>query len=148
MAHHRDDAVRYLHECTALEYILLGDLREILEEPIDAQNRKWLLAVLDALLDTIPREMELQRDGGYLADVIEEFPNWSPIVGQLQERQERLYRDLGRLRDRAAWDEPVEEIAGDVRRELQQWMHGFAAHQRHQRRILQTAFNLDVGAGD
>ncbi len=47
-----------LEDYTALEYILLGDLRDLLEEPADHFTRSWLVAVLDALLDTLPR-----RDG-------------------------------------------------------------------------------------
>lgn len=139
---------RALHECTALEYILLGDLRELLDEPLDDQNKRWLLAVLETLLDTIPQEMALLEDGGYLDSVTDEFPNWSPLVVQLQREHASLTEDLSRLRDRIAWGESIAELTDELHCDLRRWMTCLAAHQRHARRIVQTAFNLDVGGGD
>ena len=34
--------VRLLEQYTSLEYILLGDLRDLLEEPPDDESRRWL----------------------------------------------------------------------------------------------------------
>jgi len=65
-----------LEDYAAMEYILLSDLRDLLEEPADDMTRKWLRAVLDALLKTLPWELELQDAGGYLSEVLEQYPNW------------------------------------------------------------------------
>lgn len=35
---------------TSLDYLLLGDLRGLLEEPFTADNRRWLLTILDRLI--------------------------------------------------------------------------------------------------
>jgi hypothetical protein len=38
------------HGDRGLEYLLLGDLRQLLDEPASRENRRWLLSVLDRLL--------------------------------------------------------------------------------------------------
>jgi hypothetical protein len=137
-----------LEEYATLEYILLGDLRDLLEEYPDESNRKWLFAVLDALLDTLPREFQLRCEGGYLAEVVEQYPNWMPQVEQLRDEHEMLYANLGELRSRIAARSPFSLIASEVRRDLMGWMRSMLAHHRHERRMVQTAFNLEVGTGD
>lgn len=141
-------AGQLLGEYAALEYILLGDLRDLLEEPADKETCRWLLAVLDALLDTLPREMELQEQGGYMEEVLEQYPNWSDQVDQLQHEKRALYVKLRQLRDGISREHRYSKIAEEVRTGLRDWMSSLAAHHRHERRILQTAFNLDVGTGD
>ena len=137
-----------LEECATFEYILLGDLRDLLEEPTDEMTCKWLLAVLGALLQTLPRDFELQDEGGYLAEVIEAFPNWSVQVDRLLQERETLFSNLRRLRERITQEIPFSEIAQKVRHDLHGWVTSFVAFQRHERRLVHTAFNLDVGVGD
>jgi len=140
--------VRLLENFSALEYILLGDLRDLLEEPADAENRKWLIAVLDALLDTLPREFDLEEADGYMSEVLERYPNWSTQVEKLQRDHERLFEKLKELRGRAARGAWISPIAGDVRRELRDWILTLVAHNRNENRLLLTAMNLEVGTGD
>ena len=64
---------------SVLEYLLIGDLRDLLEETPDDETRRWLLAVLEELLDLLPNEFEYEDQGGYLADVCEQNPNWSVV---------------------------------------------------------------------
>src|SRR5262245_36103537 len=66
-----DSYARY----SVLEYLLLGDLRDLLEEPPDTETRRWLLAVLEELLNLLPNEFEFEDQGGYLSEVREQFPN-------------------------------------------------------------------------
>ncbi|HUG94304.1 MAG TPA: hemerythrin domain-containing protein [Planctomycetaceae bacterium] len=132
----------------ALEHLLLGDLRELLEEPPDRQNRRWLLVILDGLLETLPRQFLLEEQGGYLAEVLDQYPSWRPQVDGLRRQHGELYATLDRLRDRVAGGRPFGHAAADVRRELRDWMHRLIAHNRHENRILQTAMNLEVGTGD
>lgn len=138
-----------LEEYASLEYILLGDLRDLLEEPSDELTSKWMRAVLDALLDTLPRKFKLQEHGGgYLAEVLEQYPNWYAQVDELQRQQRALYAKLSRLRGRVAEAVPYTEIAESTSNDLRAWMQSLLAYHRHERRMLQTAFNLEVGGGD
>src|SRR5260221_8654966 len=66
---------RLLEQYTSLEYILLGDLRDILEESLDRESRRWLIAVLDALLETLPREFDLEEHDGYMAEILYSYAN-------------------------------------------------------------------------
>jgi hypothetical protein len=137
-----------LEEYTALEYILLGDLRDVLEEPANHYTRGWLIAVLDALLDTLPREMEIKEASGYLNEVLDEYPSWYRHVEELQNEERLLFLSLQALRDRLETSESYAYAADRVKSSLRQWMTRLTAHHRHENRILQTAMNLEVGVGD
>jgi hypothetical protein len=139
---------RLLQQYSSLEYILLGDLRDLLEEPADAENRRWLLAVLDGLLETLPREFDLEDEDGYMSEVLERFPNWARQVERLHHDHDQLFAKLKELRgriDRGSWIAP---IANEVRRDLRSWILTIVAHNRNETRLVQTAMNLEVGVGD
>jgi hypothetical protein len=137
-----------LEEYAALEYILLGDLRDLLEEPADRYTRRWLISVLDALLDTLPREMAIKESSGYLNEVLDEYPSWYRHVEELQNEQQLLFLSLQSLRERLDTSESYDHDAVRVRSALRRWMNRLMAHHRHETRLLQTALNLEVGVGD
>jgi hypothetical protein len=137
-----------LEEYAALEYILLGDLRDLLEEPSDRYTRPWLIAVLDALLDTLPREMAIKESAGYLSEVLDEYPSWYRHVEELQNEQRLAFLALQMLRDRLDTPQSYEHDAARVRGALRQWMTRLTAQHRRENRLLQTAMNLEVGVGD
>ena len=137
-----------LEQYTTLEYILLGDLRDLLEEPVDEETRRWLLVVLDALLDTLPREFRLEDEDGYMAVVLEAFPNWAGRVERLHHDHHRLFLKLQELRGRINCENWIAPIANEVRRDLRDWMLTLIAHHRAETRLVQTALNLEVGVGD
>jgi len=139
---------RLLEQYSTLEYILLGDLRDILEEPPDAESRRWLMAVLDALLDTLPREFGLEEIDGYMTEVLERYPSWTNRVERLHSEHELLFSKLKELRGRVERDIWVAPIANEVRRDLRDWILKLNAHHRGETRLMQTAMNLEVGAGD
>jgi hypothetical protein len=70
---------RLLNRYSTLEYILLGDLRDLLEEPPDEETRRWLVAVLDALVKTLPREFDLEDEDGYMSDATPTGPARSTV---------------------------------------------------------------------
>ncbi len=137
-----------LDQYATLEYILLGDLRDLLEDSDDEVTCKWLLAVLEALLDTLPREFDLEEQGGYLAEVLENYPNWVEEVDRLRSQHESLFNRLAELRQQILGRTSYAAIADQLRRDLRDWMMTLIAHHRHENRLLQTALNLEVGVGD
>ena len=141
-------ACETLEDYTALEYILLGDLRDLLEERADQYTRRWLVAVLDALLDTLPRQMALKETSGYLNEVLDEYPSWYRHVEDLQNEQRLLVLSLQALRDRLETPGPYQRDAARVKTAVRQWMNRLMAHRRHETRLLQTAMNLEIGCGD
>ena len=136
-----------LQRCAELEYLLLGDLREMLEEPITPQSRKWMLAVLDALLDTLPQEHRLKSVDGYLTEVLEEFPNWAGRVNRLEAHYYELFDRLSDLRDELEVDIPEKQSVPMLRYSLQEWMEALADHQAQESDLLVAALNTDIGGG-
>ncbi len=149
MSNFQNDACDWAanEESAALEYILLGDLRDLLEEPVSDDTRQWLIPVLETLLGTLPRE-ECAGDGEYLSPVLERYPNWYPQVDRLQREHRALFERLSELRNRLVRQQAIERIAEQLRADLRDWMAALHAHHRHENRILQTAINLEVGGGD
>ncbi|REJ74355.1 MAG: hypothetical protein DWQ34_23550 [Planctomycetota bacterium] len=137
-----------LRQCYEFEYILIGDLRDLLEDPFDDENRRWLVAVVDALLETLPREFELKSQEGYLADVLEEFPNWDSEVARLEQQYAVLCSRLAQLRERIMSRNPLQEISERLKIELEAWMDAFARLHRDEQQLVLSAANLEVGAGD
>jgi hypothetical protein len=129
----------------ALDSILLEDLRDLLRDEFDGETRKWLLVVLDELVGTLPREFHLREEGGYLADVVERFPNWSDRVDRLHHEYENLIEGLHELRDEMMQTDWAAESATHMRRELAEWVNCMVAQDRHERRLMQLATNLDIG---
>src|SRR4051794_23629688 len=76
-----------------LEYLLLGDLRQVLQEPAGTQTSRWLLAILDMILVGRPQ----LRPSVYL-------PTQSAEGSHRQKCLESasLIEKLRRLRDRIA----------------------------------------------
>ena len=95
---------RKLERYTSLEYILLGDLRDILEERPDDESRRWLLAVSDhdvGWVDGRPvrllwfaRETEFWSTELYLPGDVREFPD-EVLVEHLDRAQEGWYQGVG-----------------------------------------------------
>lgn len=137
-----------LHRLSELEYILLGDLRDVLEEEPDEQNRKWTIAIVDTLLETLPVEFHLREVGGYLSEVREEKPTWDSQIRQLQLEHTTLVEQLQQLRAKLEDRHPFCEISNRLRHDLQEWMKSLNAHNRHESRLIQQAMNLETGAGD
>ena len=144
--HGRTESLRRISE---LEYILIGDLRELLEWPIDGQNLRWISVVLDALQETLPKQFELkQQQGGYLQEVLEVQPNWECHVLSLETEHDQMCVRLQQLRNELPNAVKVEFLARTLRTELKGWMQAFVAHNRRESRLLQTAMNLEIGCGD
>lgn len=99
------------------EYLLLGDLREALEEPASVQRDRWLLTLVDAVLSVRPRSGHASHKPQFnrLGTLID------PAECLLQERT-GLYAKLQRLRDRLAHCAPYALLANDVRYDLQDLM--------------------------
>lgn len=89
-------------------YLLMGDLRQLLDDPSDLQSGRWLLAILDRLLAIrVPLEAILAMRHAFGTD-------WRDITAL----DAPFYAKLQRLRDRVAHRKPYVVLANDVRCEL------------------------------
>ncbi len=130
---------------TRLEYLLLGDLRAILDEPNETRDKRWLLAVLDSLLETIPREFELREEGGYMAEVIEYRPELCDVAESLFGEHDRIFDMLAALRERVGQNLDATSLEDQLTAELRDWMLLLMKHNRRERRVYQTAMCMEHG---
>jgi hypothetical protein len=137
-----------LADCNEFQYLLLGDVRDLLEESPDETTKKWLLAVLNVLVDLMPQERRLHEDsGGYLAEVLEEFPEWNRQVMRLHLRKLHLDYSLRELRNRIRDEGSWVDIADQLSAELRDWMKLFTNLHRAESSLIVNAMLLDVGGG-
>jgi len=142
------DADVDLRKCCEFEYILIGDLRDLLDDEQSEENRRWTLAVLDALLDTLPKEFALKSQDGYLSEVLDEYPSWDNSVERLRLQHVALHRRLTELRVRMVANAQLQGLADRLRSDLETWIVAFSDLQHAERRITFAAMNLEVGTGD
>lgn len=137
----RENYARY----SVLEYLLIGDLRDLLEEPPDNETRRWLLAVLEELLSLLPAEFEFEDQDGYLADVCEQNPNWSNRVEQLHHQREDLYSNLLELRNHISGEHSFEFIASEVKPKLSEWIAAARRYRDQEQRLVISSFDTTFG---
>lgn len=144
--HHRITEIQSIAECREFQYLLMGDLRDLIDDPQDESNRQWLLSVLEVLIQLMPRERVLhQEGGGYLNQVLEEFPTWDQQVLTLQLKKlhldyslRELYR---RIRRNKSWIAHADQVSG----ELRDWMELFKQLHRAENSLIMDAMLLDIG---
>ncbi|MCA9079063.1 MAG: hypothetical protein KDA58_00830 [Planctomycetaceae bacterium] len=137
---------RLVH-CRELEYILIGDLRDLLDDPPCDETGQWLLAVLNTLLETLPQDFELSSQNGYLDSVLAEYPHWEPVVERLENQRYELYRRLISLRNKLQVNASYTALADMLKGELTTWMSAFKVLRQHEQRLVLLSTHLDEGAG-
>lgn len=133
---------------SALEQLLIGDLLDLLDDPYGPEISTWLLTIVNALLRILPREFCSEEAGGYLAEVLEEYPSWDRQVRALHEEHSRLYARLRELRQDIAREQAGPELSPRIRLGLDEWIHQLNDHNGRETALLHTALNLEVGVGD
>lgn len=137
-----------LLQYSELEYLLLGDLRALLDEPGESRDKRWLLAVLDSLIETIPREFELREQGGYMSELLNDHPQLADVAQTLYLEHARIFSMLSDLRLRIAQDLNATALEDQLMMELRDWMLLLMKHNRAERRVYQTVVLAVHGGGD
>ena len=130
----------------ALEYLLLGDLRELLEEPETEQTRHALPVLVNGLLDNRLHHSQLKGNGAYLSGVLEKWPNRQSDIDLLRCEKATRYSALETLRSQILRGLPSATTTNNLRHDVQHLMRLVVAIHQHETRPVQTAFNF-VGAG-
>ncbi len=108
-----------------LEYLLLGDLTDLLSEDYDEENRKWILVVLEGLLDAIPAEKRRERFSKLRA-TYPDSPGMLKSLDQLEYEHDAMIYQLRRLRNRVAWRlSLLDVVAAEVVLDLKRWLVTF-----------------------
>lgn len=147
--HTRISQIHSMAECNEFQYLLLGDVRDILDETPDESNRRWLLAVLDVLVCLMPRERHLHdQSGGYLNEVLDVFPGWSRKVLQLHLKKLRLDYALRECRDRIRCEKSYVAVADQLSSELCDWMKVFKEVHQAESSLLMDAMLMNTNTAN
>lgn len=126
-------------ESWTLEYLLLGDLVELLQEPYDEENRRWLLVVLDGLLDAIPAEGRLDRLR-WFQSFFRHSESLQTALIRMELEYEELIFQLRKLRNRVAWRlSLLEVLAAEVCCDLKVWLQNFQQFSAREAEFRRTA---------
>ncbi len=128
-----------LSQCRKLEFMLLGDLRDVLHEEPNVQTRNWLLLIVDELLRRLPEEYDLCTRYGYLNHVLREFPEWEALVDRLENQYLALYKRLLLSQEHLQSGQDFSVLAGSLRLELRSWIGAFTVLHRHEARLQKIA---------
>ena len=138
-----DDAS--MHACQSLETELIDDLRCLLDRPSTAKTRQTLLVILDQLLVSLPRHLELACREGYLAEVLRIRPTWHRQIESLHGANIWCYSALQELHDHVKRESPSATIETKDSGDIDIWVRSLLAIRGHETRLLQRAFTLDIG---
>ena len=128
-----------------LEYLLIGDIRTLLEEKFDSQTRSSLLVLMNRLILSLPDVLELSSKKGYLNTVIERRPSWSRQINALYQANLDCVSSLTLVRDDLENDTPKAAISKELELKLRNWIKSFSAMRCQESTMLQEAFTLDLG---
>ena len=128
--------------------LLTGQLADLLAEPAENATTLCVVELLDAMLDNLREQFRLEEEQDYLADVLQQYPNWHPEVEHLRQQHSLLHNQLRDIRRRvaAAGDRPT--VRYQTRRQLRDWINTYNEHERRETQLIQDAFTLETGAGE
>ncbi|MDA0591267.1 MAG: hypothetical protein O2820_25825 [Planctomycetota bacterium] len=129
-----------------LIWLLMGDVAEILDDGLDAENISWLGPVLDVLMETMACQQ--RNETGYLTEVLVEFPNWSSQVDRLRSERSALDRSLEDLQARIRWSLPVDMLAFRLQVQVRNWLNRMQLHRCEERELVQAVWYNDIGTCD
>jgi len=138
--------IQTLNACFELEYLLLGELRELLDELDTEHSRASILLILDRLLVNFPRQLKLKAEGKYLSKILESYPEKGDAESLRFDDQGRVVV-LQQLREAVAAGAPCSEIASEIQRELYGWMKALADDRTGERRMIGKANRFEADSG-
>ena len=137
-----------LPDYDALIHLLLDDLLEMLDGRINEEEHRWSMTLLEKVQEYLHRQFTVEESGGYLEEVLEEFPSWQPLLRTLQGEHKHLLQDFCELRNELSGCQTSTPLALRLQREFRMWVRRFRNHQHREAQVLQKAYTLDVGSGE
>lgn len=134
-----------LTDCHKTESRLIGELRQLLNQPATALTRQAILTILNCLLDNLPLHIELASQGGYLIEVRRLRPSWQRQIKALQRANVCCLSSLHELRNHIRHESPSERIDTRECGEIKTWIRSLRSLREHECQLLQNAFAIDIG---
>lgn len=142
------ETIGCLRHVQQLLQLLLDDAVELLAEQADDENEQWLAAIVDKMLANLHEQFQIEEQDGYMADVLERYPEWHPQVLHLQQEHQLLEDQLREITTRMRRERLCGRLSRECRRQLQDWITWYREHQRRETALVQEAFVLEVGEGE
>jgi len=142
------ETIEALRHVEGLLQLLLDDVAEMLTEPAHNENDRWLVAVVDKMLANLREQFRTEEQGGYMSEVLEQYPAWHPQVLHLQQEHQLLETQLKEIALRLRNEHAGEIVTRECRRQLEDWINWYRQHQRRENALVQEAFVLEVGQGE
>ena len=138
-------AVRQPQQCTTLTWLLVGDIREMLQDHLDEEAIHWLRPILDALITAMCEQSELTSREGWYNDLLGSFPHLISRVARIEAEQNELCKSLRELRNGIERDIPLDRLAKELEADLNSWVDLLARHSRREAVLMQDVWYTEIG---
>ncbi len=149
------DDTSYLEQVRAEHYGLEQVLHQLTETMATAQAQQWpasstrhLVVLLTELINQMECHFAQEEVGGYMEEALSRAPRFSAQVAVLLRQHAEFANELRDLlaRSQGGGDNP--EFWKQLRAELQALLKRLKAHEAGENRIIEAAFNEDLGLAD
>lgn len=137
--------VRQPQQCTTLTWLLVGDIREMLQDHLDEEAIHWLRPVLDALINAMCEQSELTSREGWYDDLLGCFPHLISRVARIEAEQNELCKSLRELRNGIERDIPLARLARELEDDLNSWVDLLTRHSRREAVLMQDVWYTEIG---
>jgi hemerythrin len=110
-----------------------------------AKGPAELIARLERACTDLAAHFQLEEENGYLEDLRRRSPHLEHEIEQLRQEHRDLARSLKTVLAAAREGTAAEEA---VRQEVRHWINSVRKHERHENRLVQDAYNVDLGPED
>lgn len=149
MEHQRKSvSVQYaksLKSCWDLEYILIGDLRQLLDEGQLSKIRMPLLVIINRLLQNLPDLLRLSSEDGFIATVPKICPRFHRQIQTLQRVNLECINSLQGLHDHIDNKSNFIDVSKETDGKLRDWITAFGKMRSRESELLQEAYTVDIG---
>ncbi len=104
-----------------------------------------MLSRLERTRVHITEHFRFEEQNGYMAVVLQREPNLARTVEQLRDEHQQLALKLAGLLERMKTGKPLEE---EIRNQIRAWVESVRQHEARENRLVQNAFNMDLGTED
>ena len=141
MNEHQTESLR---ACCDLEYLLIGDLRQLLKErsPPDNHTVRVLLA---RLLRNLPEVTRHSSISGYMTVALERCPRLYRQITTLQNANLDCLHALQELYDSIESESSFNDVSKETDHALEAWIESFGTMRSRESQLLQEAFTTDIG---
>ena len=124
----------------------LAEVRQVLEAS-DA-NPKAIVRELVLLTRQVLAHFRREEEGGYLAEAVEAAPRFKDVATKLKNQHPEFVHRLDLLESLAAVGDGSARWRQQLTAMYEDFLKRFEEHEHAENRLVQEAFNVDVGAED